>query len=240
MSITFENVYKAFGSKKILDGISFTVEKGEIMFILGKSGMGKSVTLKNIVGLLKPDRGTVLVDNMCINELGERGLEQARKICGMVFQHPALLDSLTVYQNVAFGLRGIPDHQVRARVQECLRLVHLDESIFNRKPPEISYGMQKRVSLARTLAPGPRYLLFDEPTTGLDPITTNAVNELIFELSRKLSVTSLVVSHDMGCAMRIADRILVLDQGKILQLGTVSEIKASPHELIRDFLMEAI
>lgn len=240
MSITFDKVSKSFGPKKILDGVSFTVNTGEIMFILGKSGMGKSVTLKNIVGLLKPDSGNVRIGDMVINNLGEQDLEIARKTCGMVFQHPALLDSLTVYENVAFGLQGqAPDH-VRARVKECLQLVHLDDSIFGRKPPEISYGMQKRVSLARTLAPGPKYLLFDEPTTGLDPITTNAVNDLIFELSRKLNVTSIVVSHDMGCAMRIADRILVLDQGNILALGTVDEIKQSSHELIRDFLMEAI
>jgi phospholipid/cholesterol/gamma-HCH transport system ATP-binding protein len=240
MSITFDHVSKAFGPKRILDDVSFTVNTGEIMFILGKSGMGKSVTLKNIVGLLKPDKGDVSVDTMTINKLDEQGLEEARKVCGMVFQHPALLDSLTIYQNVAFGLRGMPQERVRARVKECLGLVHLDETIFDRKPPEISYGMQKRVSLARTLAPGPRYLLFDEPTTGLDPITTNAVNELIFELSRKLKVTSVVVSHDMGCALRIADRVLVLDQGKILALGTVAEIKANPAELIRDFLREAI
>jgi phospholipid/cholesterol/gamma-HCH transport system ATP-binding protein len=220
--------------------VTFTVETGEIMFILGKSGMGKSVTLKNIVGLLKPDRGDVHVDGNVVNRLDEEGLERVRKVCGMVFQHPALLDSLTVYQNVAFGLRGMPEDKARARVLECLKLVHLDDSVLDRKPPEISYGMQKRVSLARTLAPGPRYLLFDEPTTGLDPITTNAVNELIHELARKLKVTSVVVSHDMGCALRIADRILVLDQGKILALGTVEEIKRHPAELIRDFLKEAI
>lgn len=244
MSIIFKNVSKAFGPKRVLDDVSFTVNTGEIMFILGRSGMGKSVTLKNIVGLLKPDSGSVSVESMMINELDEDGLSEARKVCGMVFQHPALLDSLTIYQNVAFGLRGLPkydsEEKRRARVLECLGLVHLDDSILNRKPPEISYGMQKRVSLARTLAPGPRYLLFDEPTTGLDPITTNAINELIFELSRSLKVTSLVVSHDMGCALRIADRVLVLDTGKIMALGTVEEIKQHPSPLIRDFLMEAI
>jgi phospholipid/cholesterol/gamma-HCH transport system ATP-binding protein len=240
MSISFNGVCKAFGPKKILDEVSFTIASGEIMFILGKSGMGKSVTLKTIVGLLKPDAGDVMVDKMTINRLDEDGLAEARKICGMVFQHPALLDSLTVEQNVGFGLRNLSGKKKRDRIVECLRLVHLDETVLDRKPVEISYGMQKRVSLARTLAPNPRYLLFDEPTTGLDPITTNAINELIFELSRKLGVTSVVVSHDMGCATRIADRILVLDQAKILALGTVPEIKNSPHTLIRDFLSEAV
>ena len=240
MSITFNTVSKSFGPKTVLDQVSFTVKSGEILFILGKSGMGKSVTLKNIVGLMKPDSGTVRVGDMIINELDEFGLAKARKNCGMVFQHPALLDSLNIYQNIAFGLQEWDKQKAGDRVIECLKLVHLDESILSRKPPEISYGMQKRVSLARTIAPGPQYLLFDEPTTGLDPITTNAINELIFELSRKLNVTSLVVSHDMGCALRIADRILVLDQGKILALGTVDEIKKSHEPLIQDFLKEAI
>ncbi len=240
MSISFKNVHKAFGPKRILDDVSFTVETGEILFILGKSGMGKSVTLKNIVGLMKPDRGEVMVENLLVSGMTEEELIEARKTCGMVFQHPALLDSLTVYQNVVFGLSAMPGGAARERAIECLKLVHLNESILHRKPPEISYGMQKRVSLARALAPSPRYLLFDEPTTGLDPITTNAINELIFELSRRLKVTSVVVSHDMGCALRIADRVLVLDQGKILALGTVDEIKNHPAELIRDFLQEAI
>ncbi len=238
--IVFENIYKSFGSKKVLDGVSFTVQTGEILFILGKSGMGKSVTLKNLVGLLKPESGKVKVDQYTVNELQEDKLSEVRKICGMVFQHPALLDSLTNYQNVAFGLQEWTQDKARQRVLECLKLVHLDESILLKKPPEISYGMQKRVSIARTIAPGPRYLLFDEPTTALDPITTNAINDLILELSRTLKVTSLVVSHDMGCAMKIADRILVLDQGKILALGTVEEIKKHPAPLIQDFLSEAL
>ncbi|MEW6056871.1 MAG: ATP-binding cassette domain-containing protein [Bdellovibrionota bacterium] len=240
MSISFESISKAFGQKQVLDQVSFKVNTGEILFILGKSGMGKSVTLKTIVGLLKPDAGDVSIGEMCVTRLDEEGLSEARKLCGMVFQHPALLDSLTVYENVAFGLRTLSPAQARERVIECLKLVHLDESCLNRKPPEISYGMQKRVSLARTLAPSPRYLLFDEPTTGLDPITTNAINELIFELSRKLKVTSVVVSHDMGCAVRIADRILVLDNARILAMGSVDEIKENKAQLIQDFLKEAI
>lgn len=236
MAICFKSVAKSFGEKKVLDDVSFTVETGEILFILGKSGMGKSVTLKNIIGLMKPDRGEIYVNDKAVHSASELELADIRKKCGMVFQHPALLDSLTIYKNVAFGLA----QENRERIIECLRLVHLDESILGRKPQEISYGMQKRVSLARTLAPGPQYLLFDEPTTGLDPITTNAVNELIFELSRNLKVTSVVVSHDMGCALRIADRILVLDQGKILALDTVENIRKNPDSLIQDFLREAL
>lgn len=244
MSIVFQNIHKSFGPKTILKDVSFEIATGEILFILGKSGMGKSVTLKHIVGVLKPDSGTLLVEQRDVTRLDEEGLSQVRRICGMVFQHPALLDSLSVYENIAFGLRNLPEpmpeEHIRARVLEKLALVHLKPEILDRFPPELSYGMQKRVSLARTLAPEPRYLLFDEPTTGLDPITTTAVNELIQELSRKLRVTSIVVSHDMACALKIADRILVLDQGKILALGTVPEIKRSREPLIQDFLAETL
>ncbi|MBI2606186.1 MAG: ATP-binding cassette domain-containing protein [Deltaproteobacteria bacterium] len=240
MSIEFKDVRKAFSEKAVLDGVSFTVKSREILFILGKSGVGKSVTLKHVVGLLKPDAGEVHVDGVRVSSSDETVLAAVRRVCGMVFQHPALLDSLTVFENVAFGLRGtdIGPARIHERVIECLRLVHLDASILERKPIEISYGMQKRVSIARTLAPSPRYLLFDEPTTGLDPITTNAVNDLIHELSRSLGVTSVVVSHDMGSALRIADRILVLDEGTILALGDRREIRESHVPLIREFLSE--
>lgn len=240
MTIQFNNVTKAFGPKTILNDVSFEIAKGEILFILGRSGMGKSVTLKHIVGLMQPDQGEVLVEGTNVGNLNEEDLFAIRKICGMVFQHPALLDSISVYENIAFGLRGQDKKTVDERVQECLRLVHLDSSVLTKSPNEISYGMQKRVSLARSLAPGPRYILFDEPTTGLDPITTSAINELIFELSRKLQVTSVVVSHDMGCATKIADKILVLDQSKILVHGTVAEIRASKTPLIQQFLEESV
>lgn len=250
MSIRFENVSKAFGKKTVLQHVSFEVAAGEILFILGKSGMGKSVTLKHMVGVMKPDSGEVFVDGQRMNRLSDEELADVRRKCGMVFQHPALLDSLTVYENVAFGLRTpqylstlpkpITEEEIREIVVSKLALVNLEPDILDRMPPEISYGMQKRVSLARTLAPEPRYLLFDEPTTGLDPITTNAVNDLILELSRKLKVTSVVVSHDMYCALKIADRILVLDQARILALADTRSIKKSKEPLIRDFLSEAL
>jgi phospholipid/cholesterol/gamma-HCH transport system ATP-binding protein len=250
MSIRFENVTKSFGPKTILKDVSFEVATGEILFVLGKSGMGKSVTLKHIVGVMKPDSGKVFVDDQNVSVLEDEELAAVRRKCGMVFQHPALLDSMSILENVAFGLRTpqfnqgrekpLTENEIKDIVCEKLLLVNLGTEILKKMPSEISYGMQKRVSMARTLAPGPSYLLFDEPTTGLDPITTRAVNDLIFDLSRKLKVTSLVVSHDMSCALDIADRILVLDQAKILAIDTVAKIKVSEIPLIRDFLSEAL
>jgi phospholipid/cholesterol/gamma-HCH transport system ATP-binding protein len=236
MSIEFRHISKSFGTKKVLRDLSFTVKKGEILFILGRSGMGKSVTLKLLVGLLQPDTGEIWIENENLMTASAAQTQMLRRKCGMVFQHPALLDSLSVYDNIAFGLRGRPTDEIRKIVLEKLALVQLGPEILNRLPSQISYGMQKRVSLARTLAPNPQYLLFDEPTTGLDPITTNAINNLILELSRKLSVTCMVVSHDMNCAIKIADSVLVLDQGKILVHTSVAELKTSEEPMIKAFL----
>lgn len=240
--IKFEKIVKRFGERTILKGISFEIKEGEILFILGTSGTGKSVLLKNIVGLLRPDEGKIWIDGQEVSRLSEEEYFPVRKKCGMVFQHPALFDSLTVYENVAFGLRKhyrLSEEVVRERVVKGLSLVYLS-GVESKMPAEISYGMQKRVSLARTVALEPKILLFDEPTTGLDPVTTNAVNQLIFELSRKLKTTSIVVSHDMHCALDIADRIIVLDQGHIVEQGTPDELKRSEHALVRDFLSEAL
>jgi phospholipid/cholesterol/gamma-HCH transport system ATP-binding protein len=248
MKIEFREVSKSFGSKKILDRMSFEIPQGEILFILGKSGMGKSVTLKHIVGLLEPDSGSVWIDGDQVIARDAARMAKIRQKCGLVFQHPALLDSLSVYENVAFGMRmpyyrerlgrEATEQEIRAGVLEKLSQVHLGAEVLNKLPTEISYGMQKRVSIARTLAMEPQALLFDEPTTGLDPITTKAVNTLIVELSRKLNVTSVVVSHDMESALEIADRILVLDQARILAWGTPTEIAHSDEELIREFLAD--
>jgi phospholipid/cholesterol/gamma-HCH transport system ATP-binding protein len=240
--IRFEKLVKTFGERAVLKGISFEIQEGEILFILGTSGTGKSVLLKNIVGLLRPDAGEIWIDGQEVSKIPEEDYFPIRKKCGMVFQHPALFDSLTVFENVAFGLRRhmhLAETEVSARVEKSLALVNL-AGVEGRMPAEISYGMQKRVSLARTLALEPKILLFDEPTTGLDPVTTNAVNQLIFDLSRKLKTTSVVVSHDMHCALAIADRILVLDQGEIVAQGSPEELKSSPHPLVRDFLAEAV
>jgi len=226
----------------VLNGLSLKIHEGEIIFILGTSGTGKSVLLKNLVGLMTPDEGEIWIDNEEVSKFSEEQYLPIRKKCGMVFQHPALFDSLTVYENIAFGLRRhyqLDEDTIRAKVSKALRLVHLS-GIEDKKPAQISYGMQKRVSLARTVALEPRILLFDEPTTGLDPVTTTAVNQLIYDLSRELKTTSLVVSHDMNCALSIADRIVVLDKGEIAAVGTPEEMKRSTHPLVKDFLAEVL
>ncbi len=238
--IEFKNLVKRFGTRTVLNGLNLKIREGEILFILGTSGTGKSVLLKNIVGLMKPDEGEIWIDNQEVSQLTEQEYLPIRKKCGMVFQHPALFDSLTVYENVAFGLRRhyqLTEETIRDKVSKALKMVHLT-GIENKRPAQISYGMQKRVSLARTVALEPKILLFDEPTTGLDPITTTAVNQLILDLSRQLKTTSLVVSHDMNCALSIADRIVVLDKGEIVAVGTPEELKRSEHPLVQDFLAE--
>jgi phospholipid/cholesterol/gamma-HCH transport system ATP-binding protein len=238
--IEFKNVVKRFGERTILKGISFHVLKGEILFILGTSGTGKSVTLKNIVGLLRPDEGEIWIDGKEVSHLTEEEYYPVRKMCGMVFQHPALFDSLTIFENVAFGLRKhehLTEADIVTRVSRALELVHL-RAIEQKLPQDISYGMQKRVSLARTIAIEPRVLLFDEPTTGLDPVTTSAINKLILDLSRKLQTTSVVVSHDMKCALEIADRVLVLDQGLVIENALTKDLRNSKAPLVQDFLLE--
>lgn len=233
---------KKFGTRTVLNGINLNIREGEIIFILGTSGTGKSVLLKNIVGLMSPDEGEIWIDGEEVSKFSEDQYLPIRKKCGMVFQHPALFDSLSIFENISFGLRrhyNLPETEIRERVNKALSLVHI-HGVENKKPAQISYGMQKRVSLARTIALQPKILLFDEPTTGLDPITTTAVNQLIKELSRELRTTSVVVSHDMNCALTIADRIVVLDKGQIVALGTPEELKKSNHPLVRDFLAEVL
>lgn len=233
---------KRFGTRTVLNGLNLKIREGEILFILGTSGTGKSVLLKNIVGLLTPDEGEIWIEDQDVSKFTEEQYFSIRKTCGMVFQHPALFDSLTVFENIAFGLRRhyqLDEDVIRTKVQKALKLVHLS-GVEDKKPAQISYGMQKRVSLARTIALEPRILLFDEPTTGLDPVTTTAINQLILDLSRELKTTSLVVSHDMNCALSIADRIVVLDKGSIAAIGTPEELKASSHPLVKDFLSEVL
>ncbi len=240
--IEFKKLVKRFGTRTILNGLNLKINEGEIIFILGTSGTGKSVLLKNIVGLLRPDEGEIWIDGEEVSRFSEDQYLTIRKKCGMVFQHPALFDSLTIFENVAFGLRRhfrLPEDEIRQKVEKALGLVQLN-GVEQKRPAQISYGMQKRVSLARTVAIEPKILLFDEPTTGLDPITTNSVNQLIQNLSRTLKTTSIVVSHDMQCALGIADRIIVLDKGQILEQGTPNELKSSKIQLVKDFLAEVL
>ena len=191
---------------------------------------------------MRPTSGKIWIDGLEVSQLSEEDYFPVRKKCGMVFQHPALFDSMSVFENVAFGLRKhyrLSEDEISHKVRNCLNLVNLS-GVEYKMPQAISYGMQKRVSLARTVAIDPRVLLFDEPTTGLDPVTTNAVNQLILDLSRKLKTTSVVVSHDMHCALDIADKIIVLDKGQIIDQGTPEELKNSKQPLVVDFLTEAL
>lgn len=242
IAIEFKNVTKKFGEKHVLNGIDFQVPRGAICFILGTSGTGKSVLLKNLVGLLKPDNGQIFIEGQQVDQLTEWQFLEIRKYCAMVFQQPALFDSLSVFDNIAFGLRRLTqltESEIATRVKESLTYVHL-ESIEQQMPAKISYGMQKRVSIARSIALRPRILLFDEPTTGLDPVTTTAINRLIQELSQKLKTTSLIVSHDMRCALEIANQAIMLDKGRVVAAGPIDQFKQSTNELVRQFFLEVM
>ena len=239
--IKYKKLIKSFGTRTVLKGIDLHIKTGEIVFILGTSGTGKSVLLKNTVGLMRPDSGEIWIDGENVSRFTEQEFLPIRKKCGMVFQHPALFDSLSIFENIAFGLRKhfkLDEAEIAKRVEQALSLVNL-ENILHKRPADISYGMQKRVSLARTVVLQPKVLLFDEPTTGLDPVTTNSVNTLILNLSRKLNTTSMVVSHDMACALKIADHIVVLDQGQIVDQGSPKQLLESQVPLVRDFLAES-
>ncbi len=238
--IEFIGVEKSFGAKRVLEGVTFSVRPGKITVVLGKSGTGKSVLLKQVVGLLRPDAGEVKVEGKSLSDLSETSFHEIRRTCGMVFQLPALLDSLSIYENVAFGIRihrpDTPEAGVKAEVKEALASVHLGEEVFYRFPPELSFGTQKRVSLARAIVVRPKYLLFDEPTTGMDPVVTGAINRLIVDLTRQISAGALVVSHDIPGALAIADHIVMLDSGKVRFEGTAAELRASALPLAREFM----
>lgn len=242
MSIQFESVTKTLSNKTVLKNVSFTISKGEILFILGKSGVGKSVTLKHIVGLMKPDSGKIMLDDLPIHTMSENELLNVRTFCGMVFQHPALLDSISIFDNISFGIKNKPEFSnieyLKEKVNKSLDSLGLKNDILDKKPYELSIGMQKRVSIARAIACDPKYLLFDEPTTGLDPVATNTINELILNLTNSLDVTSVVVSHDIISAMKLATRIIFLDSGEILFNGTPQEMRNSKQALIKEFLAE--
>ena len=236
--ISLRNIHKAFGPKKVLTGFSLDVEEGETVVIIGYSGSGKSVAIKHIVGLLEPDDGTVFVDGLEVPELSRRELYDLRAKIGYVFQFAALFDSLTVGENVAMGLRKqgrLTREGIDERVAEALELVDLP-NVYDRFPAELSGGMRKRVGLARAIALRPKYLLYDEPTTGLDPVTSAVIDELMIRMREKLGVTSIVITHDMRSAYRVGSRIAMLYEGTVRQVGTVDEIRESDDPIVRQFV----
>jgi phospholipid/cholesterol/gamma-HCH transport system ATP-binding protein len=231
-------VFKSFEGNRVLRGLDLAVRAGESLTIIGGSGTGKSVLLRLIIGLLKPDVGQILLEGQDIVPLRERELLRVRRKVGMVFQGSALFDSLSVEENVAYALREHTDwdgERIRARVREALDLVGLND-VERMQPAELSGGMRKRVAVARAIALPPRILLYDEPTTGLDPSNVEKVNELILDLKHKLGVTSVVVTHDMPSALKVSDRLAMLHEGRIAAIGSPEEIQATHHSLIRDFI----
>ncbi|MCA9670813.1 MAG: ABC transporter ATP-binding protein [Myxococcales bacterium] len=237
MTIEFRDLHKSFGAQHVLRGLTMTIERGEVFFIIGTSGVGKSVTIKHLVGLLQPDSGEILVDGKPVHGLAEREYYPLRKRLGMVFQHSTLFDSLTVLDNVALPLRK---HQrmrmsaAREAAKERLAVVQM-ERYADRWPAELSSGMRKRVAIARTLTLEPQYVLFDEPTTGLDPVSARRVDEMIKRL-QTLDVTSVVVSHDLTSIFTIADRIAFIYQGQAHIIGTPEQLRAADDPIVQQFI----
>ncbi|MEI8175901.1 MAG: ABC transporter ATP-binding protein [Candidatus Omnitrophota bacterium] len=235
------NLCKSFGGHLVLDNLNLTIEQGETMVIIGRSGCGKSVLLRHIIGLANPDSGQVIIDGTDITRLDEKRLNAFRMRFGMLFQGAALFDSLTIEENVGFHLiehTGTKRSEVRARVSECLAEVGL-KGIEDQKPAELSGGMRKRVGLARAICTKPDIILYDEPTTGLDPIMSDAINDLIKDLHDRLKVTSVAVTHDMVSAYKIATRIAMLYRGKIIAVGTPDEIKNTNDPVVKQFITGA-
>jgi len=239
--IEITDLCKSFDGHLVLDNLNLKINTGETTVIIGRSGCGKSVLLKHIIGLLRPDSGKILIDGRDVAKMDEKELNLLRMKFGMLFQGAALFDSMNVLENVGFGLiehMNADREVVKKRVEECLALVGL-KGIENKKPAELSGGMRKRVGLARAIALRPQIILYDEPTTGVDPIMGDAVNDLIVELHNKLKVTSIAVTHDMTSAYKIADRIAMLYNGKIIISGTPDEIKGSKDPIVRQFITGA-
>lgn len=236
--ITVADLHKTLGTQEVLRGVDLEITKGETCVIMGRSGCGKSVLLKHFIGLLQPTSGHVLIEGEEIAGLPERKLGTVRKKVGMLFQSGALFDSMNVEQNIAFPLReiGLRDRKViDERVHEALDMVDL-LGAEKKMPENLSGGMRKRVGLARTIVSRPACILYDEPTTGLDPITSDSINHLIRRLQRRLQVTSVVVTHDMHTAFHTADRIAFLHEGRIYFIGTVDELRNSPDAVVQDFI----
>jgi len=230
---------KSFGNKKVLDGINLKINEGETLAIIGRSGCGKSVLLKHIVGLLMPDEGEVLVEGESVTKCNIKTLYEIRRKFGFLFQGAALFDSLTVEENISLPLTendyNFTESQIKEMVKEQLELVGLPGT-EKLKPAELSGGMKKRISLARSLITKPKYILYDEPTTGLDPIMSDSIDELILSLSKKLNVTSIVVTHDMFSVQNVASKIAMVHEGKIYFTGTAKELMESKDEILVNFI----
>jgi phospholipid/cholesterol/gamma-HCH transport system ATP-binding protein len=237
-AIRFDRVTKSFGPLRVLDDISFEVQRGEAFCILGRSGTGKSVTIKQLVGLLRPDQGRILVEGEEITRLNAAELARVRKRMGFLFQYSALFDSISVGENVAFPLRRhtrLGDDEIRSRVERMLKRVGLGH-VYDKMPSEISGGMRKRAGLARALALEPPILLADEPSSGLDPVTSREIDELFLELKHTEKTTMVIVTHNIPSARRIGDDLALLHQGRILERGAPAELEKSANALVREFM----
>lgn len=232
------NLSKAFGPKVVLSNVNLSVQEGESLVVLGGSGTGKTVLLRNIMGLLTPDAGHVAVEGNVIAQLNREELFKVRQSIGMCFQMAALFDSMTVFENVAFGLRrhrASTEAEVQARVEECLALVGM-KGTDKLKPAELSGGMKRRVGFARAIALKPKILLFDEPTTGLDPVMTDVIGRVILDLKHELGITTITITHDLKSAFEIADRIALLFRGECIACEPPADFKVNPHPVIQQFL----
>ena len=236
--IRVRDVRKSFGDKAVLEGVNLDVHPGESVVVIGQSGVGKSVLIKCIIGLLEPDAGIIEIDGSPIASSGFKEMDQLRRKFGMLFQYAALFDSLTVWENVGFGLiqhSNLKSRQIREVAEEKLRMVGLPGTL-DLMPSELSGGMRKRVGLARAIAMEPEILLYDEPTTGLDPIRADSINDLIIQLREELGVASITITHDMVSAYKIADRIAMLYRGKLIATGTPDDIRASDNPFVQQFI----
>ncbi|MFC2169371.1 ABC transporter ATP-binding protein [Acidobacteriota bacterium] len=236
--IKIVDLYKSFDQKKVLRGVNLEIRKGEILVIIGQSGSGKSVLIKHLIGLIKPDRGKIFVDGIEVTSIKSYERHEVNRKFGLLFQASALFDSLTVAQNVSFGLERYTDYpreKIDTIARESLARVGL-KGVEALMPFELSGGMKKRVGLARAVAYSPEIILYDEPTTGIDPIRADAINELIIVMKKQLNVTTVVITHDMVSSYKVADRIAMLYEGKIVEVGTPDEIKQSANPVVQQFI----
>jgi phospholipid/cholesterol/gamma-HCH transport system ATP-binding protein len=238
--IELHDVHKRFGKQVVLNGVDFEVREGETVALLGPSGTGKSVLLKHIIGLIRPDIGTIIVDGKNVSRLKRQELSDLRSNIGYVFQNGALFDSMNVFENVRLGITDEDKFRdleyCRQRIAECIRLVNLPADTIDKFPAQLSGGMRKRVGIARAIAGSPKYLLYDEPTSGLDPVNADIIDGLVQRLDDELGVTSVMVTHDVRGAFRVADRLALLSEGKIVMQGTPREFLDSTNPKVREFL----